>query len=173
MKKQFRDERLCEAMDTYGDYLLRLVYAIVKDEKKAEDVVQEVFIRYYINMEKFEGRSSLKTYLYRIAVNECHNYFQSWAYRKIEFSNLLGHLLVNRKSPEEKLIQRESETKLAELVETLPLKYREVIWLYYFAELSVVEIGEVLECSPNTIKTRLVRGRKLAKIAIEEGKDFA
>jgi len=157
-------------MDTYGDYLLRLVYSIVKDEKKAEDIVQEAFIRYYINIEKFEGRSSLKTYLYRIAVNECHNYFQSWAYRKMEFSNLLSRLLITKQSPEEKVLQQESDNGVAALVEKLPLKYREVIWLHYYAELSVVEIGDVLNCSSNTIKTRLARGRKLAKILLEEEK---
>jgi RNA polymerase sigma-70 factor (ECF subfamily) len=157
-------------MDTYGDYLLRLVYSIVKDEKKAEDIVQEVFIRYYINIEKFEGRSSLKTYLYRIAVNECHNYFQSWAYRKMEFSNLLSRLLITKQSPEEKLLQQESDSGVVALVGKLPLKYREVIWLHYYAELSVAEIGDVLNCSSNTIKTRLARGRKLAKILLEEEK---
>lgn len=170
MEKWQRDERLCEAIDQYGNYLLRLLYAIVKDEKKAEDIVQEVFIRYYIKLDKFEGRSSVKTYLYRIAINECHNYFQSWAYRKVQFVNLLSHLQV--KSPEEYVLNKESESNLVKLIETLPLKYREAIWLHYYAELSVTEIGEVLGCSPNTIKTRLVRGRKLAKIAIEEEEDY-
>jgi len=160
-------------MDSYGDYLVRLTYAIVKDEKKAEDIVQEVFIRYYLNVEKFEGRSSVKTYLYRIAVNECHNYFKSWAYRKIELSNLFTHLLINKKTPEEDLLQKEGEDSLIEVVESLPLKYREVIWLHYYAELSVSEIGNVLGCSANTVKTRLARGRKLARIAIEEGNDYA
>lgn len=170
MEKWQRDERLCEAIDLYGNYLLRLVYAILKDEKKAEDIVQEVFIRYYINLDKFEGRSTVKTYLYRIAVNECHNYFHSWAYRKVQFVNLLSHLQV--KSTEEYVLAKESESNLINLIEKLPLKYREAIWLHYYAELSVTEIGEVLGCSPNTIKTRLARGRKLAKIAIEEGEDY-
>lgn len=173
LNKCERDERLCEAMDLYGDYLLRIVYAIVRDEKKAEDIVQEVFIRYYINLDRFEGRSSVKTYLYRIAVNECRNHFRSWAYRKMEFSNLLSYLLVYKKTPEDYLLGSEKENNLARLIEMLPLKYREVIWLHYYAELSVAEIGEVLRCSPNTVKTRLVRGRKLAKIALEEGNDYA
>ncbi|MER2107386.1 MAG: sigma factor-like helix-turn-helix DNA-binding protein [Solibacillus sp.] len=50
----------------------------------------------------------------------------------------------------------------------LPVKYREVIWLYYYVELSVLEIADVLDCSVNTVKTRLARGRKLAKISFEE-----
>lgn len=173
MEKQERDQLLSITMDSYGDYLLRLIYAIVKDEKKAEDIMQEVFIRYYLNLEKFEGRSSVKTYLYRIAVNECHNYFNSWAYRKMEISNLLGQLLVYKDTPEKEILQKESDDHIVKIIEGLPLKYREVIWLHYYSELSVAEIGSVLNCSVNTVKTRLVRGRKLARIVLEEGNDYA
>ncbi|WP_153009874.1 sigma-70 family RNA polymerase sigma factor [Sporosarcina koreensis] len=173
MEKQERDRLLLTAMNSYGDYLMRLTYAIVKDEKKAEDIVQEVFIRYYLNLDKFEGRSSIKTYLYRVAINECHNYFKSWAYRKMEISNLFGHLLINKDTPECEIIQKESDDHVAKLIEGLPLKYREVIWLHYYSELSVAEIANVLDCPVNTVKTRLARGRKLARIAFEEGNDYA
>ncbi|MDW0116545.1 sigma-70 family RNA polymerase sigma factor [Sporosarcina thermotolerans] len=173
MEKLERDRLLLTAMDSYGDYLLRLIYAIVKDEKKAEDIVQEVFIRYYLSLEKFEGRSSVKTYLYRIAVNECHNYYKSWAFRKMEISNLFGHLLVNKDTPEIEILQKESDDNVAKMIEGLPLKYREVIWLHYFSELTVTEISDVLNCPVNTVKTRLARGRKLARIALEEGNDYA
>lgn len=173
MEKQERDRLLLTAMDSFGDYLLRLAFAIVKDEKKAEDIVQEVFIRYYLNLEKFEGRSSVKTYLYRIAVNECHNYFKSWAYRKMEISNLFGHLLINKNTPEDDVLQKESDSDFIKMIEALPLKYREVIWLHYYSELSVVEIANVLDCPVNTVKTRLARGRKLTRIAFEEGNDYA
>lgn len=173
MEKQECDRLLLIAMDSYGDYLMRLIYAIVKDEKKAEDIVQEVFIRYYLNLEKFEGRSSVKTYLYRIAVNECHNYFKSWAYRKMEISNLFGQLLVNKDTPEKEILQKESDDRFVKMIERLPLKYREVIWLHYYSGLTVTEIGGVLDCPVNTVKTRLARGRKLARIALEEGNDYA
>ncbi|MDN4606729.1 sigma-70 family RNA polymerase sigma factor [Sporosarcina highlanderae] len=173
VQKHERDQLLLTAIDSYGDYLLRLIYAIIKDEKKAEDIVQEVFIRYYLNLEKFEGRSSVKTYLYRIAVNECHNYFKSWAYRKMEISNLFGHLLVNKDTPEKKILQKESDDHIVKMIEGLPLKYREVIWLHYYSELTVTEIGSVLNCPVNTVKTRLARGREMARIALEEGNDYA
>lgn len=173
MEKEERDRLLLSAMDSYGDYLMRLTYLIVKDEKMAEDIVQEVFIRYYLNLEKFEGRSSVKTYLYRIAVNECHNYFKSWAYRKMEISNLFGHLLVSKDMPEKEVLQKESDDHIVKMIEGLPLKYREVIWLHYYSELTVTEVADVLDCPVNTVKTRLVRGRKLARIAFEEGNDYA
>lgn len=60
MEKHEKDHLLIKAMDEYGHYLTRLAYAFVKDEVRAEDIVQEVFIRYYVNLENFEGRSSVK-----------------------------------------------------------------------------------------------------------------
>lgn len=171
MEKQERDQLLCEAMDEHGDYLLRVVYAVVKDAQRAEDIVQEVFIRYYLHLDTFEGRSSVKTYLYRIAMNECKNVFKSWAYRKLEISHLFHHVLVSKETPEEEVLLAESSSHVAQMVEALPVKYREVIWLYYYAELSVSEIGEVLDCPVNTVKTRLARGRKQARIAWEERSD--
>lgn len=168
MHKQEKDRLLIAAMDEYGHYLIRLAYAFVKDENKAEDIVQDVFIRYYINLEKFEGRANLKTYLYRITVNECHNYFKSWAYRKTELSTLTSSLLVSKRTPEDDYLDKEKKENIAKLIEQLPLKYKEVVWLHYYAELSVIEIGEVLKCSSNTVKTRLSRGRKLALIKLSE-----
>ena len=168
MNKLERDRLLTEAMDEYGDYLIRLAYAFVKDKTKAEDIVQESFIRYYITLENFENRSSVKTYLYRITVNECKNYFKSWAYRKTEISNFVSSLTVHKQTPEDDMLLEENKKQIAQLVDNLPQKYKEVVWLYYYAELSVKEIGDVLNCSKNTVKTRLARGRKIARLSFNE-----
>lgn len=162
LEKREKDRLLTEAMDEYGHYLVRLAYSFVKERTKAEDIVQDVFIRYYINLEQFEGRSSVKTFLYRITVNECHNHFRSWAHRKIELTNMLSPLLPNKGSVEETALATEKSNEVAGAVGKLPLKYREVLWLYYYAELSVKEISEVLKISDNTVKTRLARGRQQA-----------
>ncbi|WP_033541307.1 sigma-70 family RNA polymerase sigma factor [Planococcus sp. CAU13] len=174
MEKREKDRLLTEAMDEYGHYLVRLAYSFVKERTKAEDIVQDVFIRYYINLDNFEGRSSVKTFLYRITVNECHNHFRSWAHRKIELTNKLSPLLPGKNSAEDMALASEKSSKVADAVARLPLKYREVLWLHYYAELSVKEIGEVLNVSGNTVKTRLVRGRQQAGITFaEEGIDHA
>lgn len=174
MDKYEKDRLLTEAMDEFGHYLMRLAYSFVKERAKAEDIVQDVFIRYYTNLEKFEGRSSVKTFLYRITVNECHNYFKSWAHRKIELTNKLSPLLPNKSSAEDTVLATEKSSEIAEAVNKLPLKYREVLWLYYYAELSVQEISEVLKMPDNTVKTRLARGRQQMGIAFsEEGIDHA
>ncbi|KAB2331766.1 sigma-70 family RNA polymerase sigma factor [Bacillus mesophilum] len=168
MEKSEKDKLLITAMDDYGHYLVRLAYVFVKDETKAEDIVQEVFLRYYLKLEVFEGRSSVKTYLYRMTVNECRNYFKSWSYRKLEFSNWAGSLLIHQNTPESQYVKLEEEKALASLLDRLPLKYKEVIWLHYYAEFSIAEIAGILNCSINTVKTRLARGRKKAKLALTE-----
>ncbi len=174
LEKREKDRLLTEAMDEYGHYLVRLAYSFVKERTKAEDIVQDVFIRYYINLENFEGRSSVKTFLYRITVNECHNYFRSWAYRKIELKDKLAPMLQTGKSAEDLALVSEQSSDMAEAISKLPLKYREVIWLYYYAELSVKEISEVLKVPANTVKTRLARARQQAGVTFtEEGIDHA
>lgn len=159
---------LNEVMNQHGDYLKHLIYTYVKDIQKTEDIVQEVFIKFYRSLDRFEGRSSIKTYLYRIAVNECQNYLKSWHYRMFEVTEKMK-LWKSRASAESEILNREQNQTIANLVNHLPVKYREVIWLYYYVDLSVFEIAEVLNCSANTVKTRLVRGRQLAKMTIEEG----
>ena len=163
-----KERHLDEAMEQHGDYLKRLIFTYVKDIQKSEDIVQEVFIKFYKNLDRFEGRSSIKTYLYRIAVNECLNYLKSWHYRKIKMTERI-EVWKRKDSIEKDYIQKEQNQTVRELVNTLPIQYKEVIWLYYYVELSTTEIADVLNCSTNTVKTRLVRGRKLAKITMEEG----
>lgn len=162
-----KEQYLNSVLDEYGDYLKHLIYTYVKDIQKTEDIVQDVFIKFYKSLDRFEGRATIKTYLYRIAVNECKNYLKSWHFRKFEVTEKIK-MWKNQESTESVFIYKEQSETIAEIVNQLPIKYREVIWLYYYVELSVAEIAEVLNCSANTVKTRLARGRKLAKITIEE-----
>ena len=174
MDKREKDRKLKEAMDEHGHYLTRLAYSFVKDRARAEDIIQEVFVRFYLHMEEFEKRSSAKTYLYRITVNECKNYLRSWSYRKTELTAALLPDRTTGRTTEAEVLAAERSDEVIRAIGELPGKYREVIWLYYYAELSVAEVAEVLKCSQNTVKTRLARGRKLAGIAFtEEGIDHA
>ncbi|RTR34004.1 sigma-70 family RNA polymerase sigma factor [Robertmurraya yapensis] len=167
MNKEEREQLLNDAMEQHGDYLKHLIYTYVKDIQKTQDIIQDVFIKFYKNLDHFENRSSIKTYLYRIAVNECKNYLRSWHYRKMEVTEKI-FMWKNQISIESEYIQREEKQNIAQLVGKLSVRYREVIWLYYYLELSVTEIADVLNCSVNTVKTRLTRGRKLMRLTIEE-----
>ncbi|WP_243458175.1 sigma-70 family RNA polymerase sigma factor [Sporosarcina sp. Te-1] len=129
--------------------------------------MSKIYIKFYNSLHRFDGRSTLKTYLYRIAVNESLNYLRSWHHRKIEVRELIE--TVKKRFPaEEEYFKQEQKETLQQLIQIMPTKYREVLWLYYYNDLSVAEIAFILKCAPHTVKTRLARGRKLAKLSIEE-----
>ncbi|TFD94375.1 sigma-70 family RNA polymerase sigma factor [Jeotgalibacillus sp. R-1-5s-1] len=161
------DSHMEEVMDGYGEYLIRLAFLYVKDWSAAEDMVQEVFITYYQKSSQFENRSSLKTYLAKITVNKCHDHLRSWKNKRSMLSVSMKHLLSADKSPEESFEHRETENELALCVLALPVKYREVIILYYYQELSITEMSGVLSCSDNTVKTRLRRAKKILQTKLD------
>ena len=155
-----RTEVLDYLMRRFGDKVLRLAYYHVRDRHLAEDIVQEVFCRVYLNLDKFRKESSYFTWIYRITVNLCRDYEVSAYHRRI--------LPVADQMDE----NRDSDARLFETVEgggifakvmDLPPKYRSVIALYYFDELSTPVIGQVLKISENTVRARLFRGRNMLK----------
>lgn len=166
-REKLEEERLEQVMDQYGEYLIRFAYLYVKDWPVAEDIVQEVFISYYQKAHQFEQRSSLKTYLSKITINKCHDHLRSWKNKRSLFSGAIGSLISGAKSPEEAYERRSGQAKLIKKVLELPIKYREVILLYYYHELTGSEISRLLDCSENTVKTRLKRAKALLKEQID------
>lgn len=148
-----------EVMTIHGEYLIRMAFMYVKDWPAAEDLVQETFISYFKNLDQFQSRSSIKTYLTRILINKCHDYLRSWKNRKQFFTQLFNHLPAANKTPEEWLIRSNEQSELVKGIWELQVKYREVILLYYYQEITIPEIAIILECPENTVKTRLSRAR--------------
>jgi RNA polymerase sigma factor (sigma-70 family) len=163
-----KDELLTWLMEEYGDMVLRLAYTYVKQKQLAEDISQEVFISCYHHLNRFENRSSYKTWIYRITVNKCKDTLRSWSYKNITYKDMLVSLLKNgSKSTEAQLVDREEKEAIFEQVLHLPIKFREVIILFYYEELSIQEIAEMLNLNTNTIKTRLHRGRQALQVKME------
>lgn len=161
------EDQLKNIMDMHGEDLIRLAYLYVKDWSAAEDIIQDVFITYYQKADQFEHRSSLKTYLSKITINKCHDHLRSWKNKKSMFSNILENLVATSNSPEEMLELQTFQTSLTAKVLNLPIKYREVILLYYYQELTSREISKLLNCSENTVKTRLRRAKDLLKKKVD------
>ncbi|MED3550209.1 sigma-70 family RNA polymerase sigma factor [Cytobacillus praedii] len=135
----------------YNDYLLQLSYLYVKEWNTAEDIVQEVFINYWLKSNEFKGNSSIKTYLTRITINKCKDYLKSWRYRTHTLTNAFT-VFIRQKN---RLILHDEQLIVAEAVFALPIKLREVIVLYYYNELSIIEISNIINTSASTIKYRL------------------
>lgn len=167
--KEHKDACLAKAMIMYGDYLIRLCYTYVRDWTVAEDMVQDTFVKYYEKMEQFRNEASVKTYLYRIAINNCHSYLSSWRYKKLQLIDSWSKLIGESIDPEINVIANESDALLVAAIEELPIKYKDVLLLFHFADLSLKEVSETLKMPENTVKTRLRRARQMVGLTLLEG----
>jgi RNA polymerase sigma-70 factor, ECF subfamily len=159
-----REQIIDQIMNDYSDDILYLVYTYVKNRTTAEDLTQEIFLKCYEKLNQFNQQSSIKTWVYRIASNHCKDYLRSWHYRKITLSNkLLDYIPSKSKQVEEEIMANSEEATLTNAVMNLPLKYREVVFLHYYEELSLAEISKITTVNINTIKTRLKRAKELLR----------
>nr|WP_285876733.1 sigma-70 family RNA polymerase sigma factor [Fictibacillus phosphorivorans] len=157
-------------MDVYGEEIKRLAFTYTKNWQQAEDITQEIFINAYNHLNDFREESTIKTWIYRIAINKCKDYLRSWHYTKTLLTNTF-YQKSNSLSPEEEYLEMEQRQQISKLILELPVKYREVIILYYFKEFSIEEISAALDCNLNTVKSRLRRAKKSleTKMAREGG----
>ncbi|MBS3679041.1 sigma-70 family RNA polymerase sigma factor [Ornithinibacillus massiliensis] len=150
-------------MDTYGDEIKRLVFAYMKNSADTDDVTQEVFVTIYQKLNTFQGNSSLRSWIYSIAINKCKDHLRSWQSRNKRLKEKLISSSQSMKTveltPEEMTLQKDNSSELFQKVMDLPIKYREVIILFYFKDLSTKEIAKVLAMNEATVRTRLNRGR--------------
>ncbi|OCA88345.1 RNA polymerase factor sigma C [Bacillus sp. FJAT-27225] len=156
-------------MERYGTKVLHLAYSFVRNRATAEDLAQEIFIKCYKQLDSFKGDSSLQTWLYRVAVNHCKDHVKSWHYRRVQASEYVSSLIKGQEhGPEEHFLQKAKRDALIEEVLRLPMKYREVIILAYFHELTMNEIGEVCGVNVNTVKSRASKAKELLRKSMAE-----
>ena len=150
--------RLSALIDEYGSCVLNTAYLYLNDRQLAEDVFQEVFIKAYLKMNTFEFRSSVKTWLIRITINQCKDVLKS-AYKKranIGFEDIDCASLCSG-SVEETAEENIENEMLYRAVMSLKPQHRELILLRYYNELSLDEIASILNISNGAVRTRLSR----------------
>ena len=158
-------------MDTYGNDVKKFIYCYLKNEADTDDVTQEVFVTVYFKLNTFKGNSSLKNWIYSIAANKCKDYLRKNSLRPSKLIERITKQSVTQidndvsKQYEENLDKKEVFKK----VMALPIKYREVVILYYFKELSIKEISYILKEKETTLQSRLLRARKGLKEVNNEG----
>jgi RNA polymerase sigma-70 factor, ECF subfamily len=158
---QSKEEKLAFLMEQYGASLNKIAYTYLKDWGKAEDVVQEVFISCYKSLDNFREEASYKTWLYRITVNKCID--QTRKKRLFDYFsvNELRNLIIKtNQSAESEVFLQTDKHELANAVMKLPIKYREVVVLYYYECLSIKEVSHITELNAHTVKTRLKRAKE-------------
>lgn len=152
-------------MNEHSQHLVRIAYLYVKDWSAAEDVVQDVFIKFFQTEGQFRQEASLKTYLTKMTANRAKDYLRSWKYKKhVLFENVFGQT----NSVEEHVVENEQLATLEKLLFQLPIKYREPLILYYYNEQSITQIAHDLQLNENTLKTRLRRAKQQMKGFFEQ-----
>lgn len=155
-------------INEYSDYLLRLCVLYLRDRVLAEDALQDTYIRAWEHQDSFEEGTNEKAWLVRIAVNVCKNMLRSPWNRRVEVENFEELVGVSRNEYE----QVNKQIDVMNAVLKLKEKYRIVILLYYYEELSVKEISEIIGEKESTVLTRLKRAReKLGDLLSAFGKE--
>ena len=159
----------------YSADIFALLYRLTSNADEASDLTQETFLRALRAVAGFRGDSDLKTWLYRIAINESRNRFRWWNRRRRDQTVSLDENLGNTESvyqdvladsspsPEQEALRRERERILQMALRDLPAIYREPIILFDIEGLSYDEICQLLELNSGTLKSRLARGRQELK----------
>jgi RNA polymerase sigma-70 factor, ECF subfamily len=160
-----------------------LVYRILNDSADAADTTQEVFLKVFRGMPHFNGASSLKTWIYRIAVHEASNRRRWWFRHKSRETSMelepggeteeqhgpcLKDILVDeRTSPFDDMARSEMRARVENALREVAEPYRTTLVLRDMEELSYEEIAEVMDVSLGTVKSRLTRGREALKKKLE------
>jgi RNA polymerase sigma-70 factor (ECF subfamily) len=163
----------------YHQTIFNLVYRILDDPTDASDTTQEVFIKVFRGMEKFNCESSLKTWMYRIAIHEASNR-RRWFFRhKVQElsiepepgerrgANLRDALVDRSDSPYDHVMRGQMRARVEQCLKELPEHYRTAVVLRDIEDLSYEEIAEMTETSLGTVKSRLVRGREALRKLLE------
>ncbi|MEH7223228.1 sigma-70 family RNA polymerase sigma factor [Bacillus sp. JJ1566] len=173
MDREEKDYILEKMMIDYGNELVRLAYSYVKDTEIAKDIVQNTFIKCYKNLDSFRYEAKIKTWLYRITINECKDYLRSWNYKMVQVRSFINETTRSiLPSTEKSVIDKYDNEEMKENIFSLPKVYREVIYLYYYESLKTEEIANVLDIKVNTVKTRLSRARQRLKTMIKEAEFY-
>jgi len=153
-------DKITELFKEHSNELLRLSYLYLKDIQHAEDAVSETFLKAYQNYGKFRGDSSEKTWLTKIAINTCKNIQRSKSYKETSLSETLPAKFSHRAT--------ENRVCVSSEIMKLPVKYREVVLLYYYRELTTKEIAKLLKIPRTTVDYRLRYAKDLLKQTLKE-----
>ncbi len=168
------EEAFAYLLAIYQNPVFNLVAHIVESGTDAADVLQNVFVKVFKGIKHFHGESSLKTWIYRIAIHEASNHRRSWLRRHLRevFSldedgavteMVLAESSAQPETPFQALEQAERQRVVRRALASLAQPYRAVVVLREIEGLAYEEIAQVLGISEGTVKSRLMRGRELLR----------
>lgn len=140
--------------EKYFDMVYRLALSGTKDSAHADDVCQEVFLKFLNTNKEFESEEHIKAWLIRVTINQYKSIFtSSWFKKTVPISEKENELVFT--TPE--------KNDLHNVISKLPKKYSTVIHLFYYEDLSVSQIAQILQTKETTVKSQLHRARIMLK----------
>ncbi len=149
----------------YEQKILRYAKKFLFNGEDVKDLAQEVFIKAYTNIHSFDTTRSFSPWIYRIAHNEFINALKKKGKEKVFYFNLdvLFPHPIARETADQGVIEEEIKQKVEVGLQSIDLKYREPLILYYLEELDYKEIADILQIPVSTVGIRLRRGKALLK----------
>ncbi|MGB9883210.1 MAG: RNA polymerase sigma factor [Microgenomates group bacterium] len=170
--KNLTDEQLVEKIkidkdlfeiliDRYQKKLEKYVFYLINRKDELDDIVQEIFIKVFINLNSFNTKKKFSSWFFRIAHNQVVNFFKKYK-KTLSLKDQLK-IIADDKDIEEEIEKKEIEKILKKCLDKISLDYKEIILLYYFENLSYEEISDTLKIPPGTVATKLSRAKKFLK----------
>ena len=150
----------------YQTKLFSYLYRLIGNREETEDLLQNVFVKVYNNLDRFDRRKKFSSWIYRIAHNEAVNFLKKRGKKKfISLEDITTtkdklEISTSEKSPADSWIKKELKKEVEMAMEKLPAKYKEVLILRYFLDKSYGEMSEILGKPVNTVGTLLNRAKK-------------
>lgn len=150
-----------EVIRLYGDMVYRMAYAVMRNPSDADDVFQDVFLRYAQKAPAFRSEEHRKAWLLRVTINRCRSHFRSPWYRRTAPMEAAAGVAFSQPR----------EQSLDWALRQLPPRYRTVIHLHYYENFSTQEIAELTAQQPSTVRAQLTRGRRMLEAILRKGED--
>ena len=163
-QESMHTDSIRESIERYSDKVYRLAFSMMKNKYDADDIYQEVFVQYINHYPKLENEEHKKAWLIRVTINTCKNWWKSAWHQKVR-GILEGHEVITQ---DETILQWEQRYPIMEQVHKLPQKYKAGIHLFYYEEMSIKEIAEVLNLKESTVRAHLTRARQKLKNVLKE-----
>ncbi|MDL2238297.1 sigma-70 family RNA polymerase sigma factor [Christensenellaceae bacterium OttesenSCG-928-K19] len=160
------EDALGELIDIYHSGLLLFINGIVRDLPHAEELMIDAFAQFAVKGKQFEGRSSMKTYLYAIGRNLAIRHLKKHKHNQ-HFTLDDNHPAQD--TPELEYLRGEDKRQLYNAMRQLKAEHRETLYLLYFEEMSYIEAGKVLGKTEKQISDLAYRGKAALKTKMENG----
>ncbi len=149
-------------IDRYEAKITRYVKRFIQNEEDVADIIQNVFIKVFINLQSFDVDRLFNSWIYRIAHNETVTYLKKKGSEKVsflDFDTVFPHPFA-KETADKPTLDKELQNILSSSLSLIPLKYKEVLVLYFYEELSYQEIADILHIPIATVGVRLRRGKE-------------